>query len=191
MLLLILVVIGGVFGWMLSRPQSFLKPVSESLAKEGAARNETVNTQPSPVFGTPTDPKLVSLRHHLLRPWTEVKTEVDAFRQQTAMVDLSEMRTVEATTVMAELLFADTKTFFDTKVMANGLKSKTTSYSVMIYLYKILEGAPMPLDGFNYGNADLPVWQEWWGLNHEKLRFRELGKPAPLPSGSLPEGSKK
>lgn len=145
---------------------------TESLDSENVESSRSPKT-PVSRFTIPTDPKLARLRSQLMKPWKDVDTESKAFVQQSAMSDLSRMRTREAAFVLAELLFADPKEYYTFEYI-NGVKAKSVSYSVMIYLEKMLENSPPPLDGHNFADADLPVWQEWWNSNKDKLIFREV-----------------
>jgi hypothetical protein len=165
--------------------EAIASAVSLPSAPKTSSPDYSVPDQPLPLpprFNLPTDPKLLSLRKLLLQPWREVQTEGDAARQQTAMADLYRLRTPEAANLLAELLFADKATYYDIDYV-NGQEEMTVSYSVMIYLYKMLENAPMPVDGQIFGDADLPVWQAWWHANHDKLVFRDPKKPLPVPPG--------
>jgi hypothetical protein len=145
---------------------------TESLDSENVESSRSPKT-PVSRFTIPTDPKLARLRSQLMKPWKDVDTESKAFVQQSAMSDLSRMRTREAAFVLAELLFADPKEYYTIEFI-NGVEAKSVSYSVMIYLEKMLENSPPPLDGHNFADADLPVWQEWWNSNKDKLIFREV-----------------
>lgn len=130
---------------------------------------------PSVNFKLPADPFLADLRRKVIVPWREVKSHSDAFRQQTAISDLSKMRNKEAANILAELLFSDRNAFYRV-VNEGGSKSYSVSYTVMIYMEKMLESTPDPVDGRNFGEADIQVWRKWWSDNHDNLTFKKSSR---------------
>jgi hypothetical protein len=140
-----------------------------------------------PIFAPPVTPRIQELRKDVVRPVREMKDDADMVRMGDAMGELSRMRNIEATNVLAELLFANKQEYFSIRYI-NGVRHSSFSYQVMLELYCTLEGTPEPLDGAVHHDADLPIFQDWWLKNKDHLVFRDPKKPVPMPWGMRGDG---
>lgn len=143
-------------------------------------------TQP-PTFPRVTDAHLAKLRQDILIPAPQVNRDQNlALQQDDAMAELAKVRTIESVNVLAELLFAPEDRFFSVR-QVDGVRLYSRSFSCMLYLYKLLEGAPPPVNGAFWEMPDLAVWRNWWLENKDNLVFRDPSKPVPLPVKMAPK----
>ena len=142
------------------------------------------NTLPTPskieLFVPITTPRIAELRSEILKPLSEIKDWSNATNQSDAMGEIAKIRTPEAASVLAELLFAKKEEFFKVETI-NGEKQFSFSFECMHYLYTMLEGVPLPVEGDLYLDKDVLIWQKWWLQNKDRLVFRDVKKVAPFP----------